>query len=317
MGGFLARRLAAAVVVLWGVSVLTFLLMRAAPGGPAQLLLDARVTAEARQQMIRQLGLDRPLSEQYLTWLARAVRGDLGRSLTGEPVTAVVAARLPATLLLMGTAFGLALALGVPAGVWTAARRGGAADLVVTALSFAAVAVPVFWLALVLQLIFGVRLGWLPTGGSMTPGDGSAADRLRHLVLPAGILGLAWGAGYARYVRACVADVLDRPFVRAALARGLPRRVVLIRHALRNALLPLITLVGLDLPALLGGALVVETVFAWPGIGRLFFEKAFERDYNVLMGLVLLGGAATVAGSLLADLAYALADPRVRVHRER
>jgi len=318
---YAARRLAASIPVLLGVTVITFLILRLTSGGFVPgLELDPGLRAEDVQRIRHNLGLDAPLPLQYLTWLAGLLHGDFGRSLTdGQPVLGHILDRLPNTLELTVTAIVLAVLIAIPLGVAGALRRGSAVDHLTTALSVAGVAVPTFWLGLLLILVFSVSfhswgLPWLPSGGAFDPADeGSVAGRLLHLVMPATVLAFGYIAVWSRYTRSSMLEVLAQDYVRTALAKGMSRRHMVYVHALRNAVAPLITLVGLELPTLVGGAAVVEIVFGWPGIGQLALERALDHDYTTLMGLATFTGIAVVAGNLVADVLYAVVDPRIRL----
>jgi peptide/nickel transport system permease protein len=300
--------------VLLLLSVVAFALLRLAPGDPLALLHGADLTPEERAAARAYWGLDDPLPVQYVRWAGNALRGDLGRSFAdGRPVLGVIGERVPATVQLAGSALLLALGIGLGAGVLAAARPHSAADLLATAAATVLYSTPSFWLALILVLVFAVWLGWLPASGmENVRGPAGLGDRLAHLALPALVLSLREAAALARYTRASLRDVLAQDYVRTARAKGLPEHAVVLRHALPPALLPVITLLGLYLPRLVGGAIVVETVFAWPGLGRLLLEASLQRNYTVIMGEVLLVGTAVILANLLADLCYAAADPRVR-----
>ena len=320
----LLTRLATALLLVLAALSLAFLLARLAPGDPVGMLRDPDLDAAGRELLRQQYGLDRPLAEQYVRWLGGVVlHGDLGRSLRlHREVSDVLAEAVPRTLLLTVSAYLVHLAVAVPLGVWMARRRGSAAERAVGALGLALNSLPAFWLGLMLVLVFARGLGWLPASGmhapdhALLPWPSRILDTLRHLVLPVAVLGLATAVGTARYVRQAVLEVLDSEFVTAARARGLPERVVIWRHALRNALLPVVTLVGLNLPALLGGAVVTETVFAWPGMGRVAVEALWARDYPVILGAAGLSAVVVVVGNLLADLCYRFVDPRARAGGE-
>lgn len=315
MTTYALRRLAQMVPLLLGITLVLFAVIQAAPGGPEAALLESGrvVDPELMQAYRERLGVDRPVAEQYLLWVSAAARGDLGVSFSsGRPVAEMIAERLPATLLLMGTAFLLAAALALAVGTLSAVRQYSWWDHLGTGLSFAGIAIPVFWLALVLQLVFGVRLGWLPVAGTHTVGDSSLLDRLAHLVLPAFVLSFRYVAGWSRYLRSSLLQALRSDYVRTARAMGLPFRTVLGVHALRNALAPVVSVMALDLAGLFSGAIITETVFAWPGIGRMFVHAMFARDYPLLMGILLLGSAMVVVFNLVADLVYGVLDPRIR-----
>lgn len=320
MTAYALRRLAAAVPLLLGVTVLVFGVVHLAPGGPEAALLQGGRAADpaALAEYRERLGLDDPVPVRYLRWLGAAVSGDLGVSFaTGRPVAEMIRQRLPATLELMGAAFVLAGILALLLGVASAVRPFTPVDRAAAGVGFAGLAMPVFWSALLAQLVFGVWLGWLPLSGirdvtAAGSGAGAAVAHLPYLVLPAGVLAFRFLAGWSRYLRSSLIVELRRDYVRTARAKGLPEWRVVTRHALRNALLPLVSVVALDLAALASGAVITETVFAWPGLGRMFVTAMFARDYPVLMGLLLLGSVAVVLANLAADLAYGWLDPRIR-----
>ncbi len=311
--GTVLSRLAQSVVLLLLVSAATFALLRSTPGDPGVLLYGPNVSPEDLLQIRERWGLDAPLYEQYARWLANVATGDLGRSyLDGRPVLAVISERIPATLLLAGTALLVATLLGVALGALSARLPASRADYVATLLATVFYSTPAFWLGLLLILLFSVRLGWLPSGGMRAPGAPTGAvDILQHLALPALALALRDAGRLARVTRTAVLEVLAEGYIRAAAAKGLRPATVAFRHVLRNALLPVITLLGMSVPGLLSGAVVVETVFAWPGLGRLAIESALQRNYPVIMGEVLIVATLALLGSLLADLAYTAVDPRV------
>ena len=317
---YAARRLLASIPVLFGVTLITFLILRLTSGGFVPgLELNPELRAEDVARIRHNLGLDEPLALQYLSWLAGLLHGDLGRSLTdGQPVLSHILDRLPNTLELTVAAVLLAALLAVPLGVAGALRRGSLIDHLATTVSVAGVAVPAFWLGLLMILVFSVTfhawgLPWLPSGGAFDPADeGSVAGRLLHLVMPAIVLSFGYLAVWSRYTRSSMLEVLSQDYVRTALAKGMSHRHMVYVHALRNTVAPLITLIGLELPTLVGGAAVVEIVFGWPGIGQLALERALAHDYTTLMGLATFTGVAVVIGNLLADVLYAVADPRVR-----
>jgi peptide/nickel transport system permease protein len=310
---YLIRRLLQTAVLLVVVSLVVFALVTQAPGGPG-ILLDRNMGPAEVAQMRAILGLDQPLHVQYLRWLGQVLRGNLGVSYqVGVPVREVIAQMLPNTLLLSAAALVLTVVVAIPAGVVSAARPYSAADHTVTFLALFGVSVPTFWYGLMLIVLFSVFLGWLPPGGMQTLGSPpSAWDMARHLVMPAVVLGTANMALVARYTRSSTLDVLRQDYVRTARAKGLPESAVLYRHAFRNALLTVVTVVGLQLPRLVGGAAITETVFAWPGMGSLAVRAAFERDYPMIMGITLVISAVVALSSLLVDLLYGWIDPRIR-----
>jgi peptide/nickel transport system permease protein len=309
---YLIRRLAQGAVVLFVVSAVVFAIVHAAPGGPA-LLNNPDVDPKMAKEMEKQLGLDDPIPVQYARWLSNAVRGNLGRSYQHSLGTAeLLWARIPNTLLLSGTALLLAVVLAVPLGMISAVYRYSALDYAATVTAFVGVSIPVFWLAILLIIVFSVTLGWLPSSGMLTVGlPFSMRDRLLHLLMPSIVLATFPLAQLTRYVRSSMVDALAQDYVRTARAKGLPERGVLGRHALRNALIPMVTVLGVLTPRLLGGAVVTETIFAWPGLGRLAVEAAVTRDYPVILGATLLVSTLVVLSNLITDFLYVVIDPRI------
>ena len=311
---FAARRLAQSLVVLWIVTTSTFVLIRLAPGGPS-ILADPKLSPVERQAIEARLGLDRPLAEQYLHWHLNLVRGDLGRSfLYQTPAAGTVLARVPNTLLLVGLAIALSLAVAVPLGVFTGLRVGSLADRSLSVLTFAALSVPPFWFGIVLIILFAALWHLLPAGGAATPGlEASLGDRLRHLVLPVIVLALPVTAEMLRYVRSSVATASGLPHIAAARARGASEAAIVRHHVLRNALVPLLTVIGLQAPILAGGAAITETIFSWPGMGRLGVEAALGRDYPLVMAITVVVAAGVIGVNVVVDLVYRWADPRMRM----
>lgn len=314
MQRYLIGRLLGTVPLMVGISLVLFGVIHLAPGGPMDVYADnPSVSPKALEQMRHAFGLDRSWPLQYLLWAKAMLGGDWGFSFrTGRPVVDEIAERVVPTLQLGGLSLLISLALAIPLGVVSAARQNTWLDHGLTLLSFAGISVPVFWLALLLQLLFSISLGWLPSAGYATIGGGGVVDRLAHIAMPAAVLSLATVASWARYIRAGMLDVLHQDFIRTARAKGLTSLVVLIRHALRNAMIPAVTIIALDLASVISGAVITETVFSWPGIGRLFIESMNGRDYPVLMGLMMLGSLALIGANMLADIAYSLLDPRIR-----
>jgi peptide/nickel transport system permease protein len=312
---FIVRRCLQAVPLLVIVSALVFLLIHAAPGGPLAIYLsNPNVRPEDIERLRRALGLDRPLWQQYWTWLWAFARGDWGYSFSdGRPVTARILERVPATLELVGAALVWAIALTMPTGILAATRRGRWFDRLTTIVSMIGISLPGFWFGLLLQMIFAVGLGWLPSSGRATPGGGDVLDHVQHLLLPTAVLAVVLASGWSRYLRGSMLETLSLPFIVSAHARGLPPRRVVLHHALRNALGPLIAIVTVDAALLVSGAVVTESVFAWPGLGSLFTEALARRDYTVLMALLMLSASAVVAFNVVADFAHAVVDPRVVV----
>lgn len=310
---YLIRRLLQTVGLLLVVSVVVFALITQAPGGPS-ILLDRNMGADEMARMRAIMGLDQPLYVQYVRWLGQVLRGNLGISYqAGLPVLEIIGQMLPNTLILSAAALALSLIVAIPAGVVSAARPYTALDHTVTFLCFFGISVPVFWYGLMLIVLFAIVLGWLPAGGMRTIGEArSLGDLTRHLVLPAVVLGTANMALFARYTRSSTMAVLRADYVRTARSKGLEERSVLYRHALRNALITIVTVIGLQLPRLVGGAAITETVFAWPGMGSLAVRAAFERDYPMIMGITLVISFVVAASSLLIDMVYVYLDPRIR-----
>jgi peptide/nickel transport system permease protein len=322
MRALVARRLLQAVVIVWMAATATFLLVQLAPGDPFTAMVDnPRVPPAVADEWRRRWGLDRPVHEQYVLYLRNLSRGDLGWSFSqSRPVADAIADALPNTLLLMGVAVVGAFLVGVTTGVVRAGRRRSVADRALGAGTLVFYSMPEFWLAIMAMLVFAYWLPLFPTSGIKTEllydymsSLGKLADRAWHLVLPAMTLVLVSAAIIARYQRAAMLDVANQDFVRTARAKGLPERAVLWRHVLRNALLPVITLLGLALPHVVGGAVFVEQVFAWPGVARLAVNAIGARDHALVMAIVVMGSTLVTLGSLLADLLYAAADPRLRV----
>ncbi len=316
---FLVRRVLQAVPVMLGIVVFSFLLLHLAPGDIVDVMAGEAGTGDAAfMDALRvKYGLDQPLAVQLLHYLAQVARLDLGFSMRSNmPVLQLIGQRLGPTVLLMGSSIVLALGFGVLAGTVAALRRNTLLDDLVSLLALLAYAMPIFWVGLVLIVVVAIKLALLPTGGFadvIHPAHGAAllADIGRHLVLPAVTLSLFYFAVYTRMTRASVLETMGMDYVRTARAKGLRRDKVIVRHILRNALLPVVTLVGMQTASLLGGAVVVETVFDWPGLGRLTYDAVFQRDYSLLVGILILSSAAVVAVNIVVDLAYARLDPRI------
>lgn len=301
---YLLGRVAQGLVVLVGVTLLTFVLLYVLPADPARMIAGRSANPEVVAQIRRELGLDRTLPERYLHYMGRLLRGDLGRSYAQKvEVAELVRSRLGATVQLMVAGIVVELLLGLPAGIAAAVRRGSAVDRVVMVAAFAGASAPQFAVGLLLLYSLSFRFGWFPLGGY---GTGA------HLVLPALTLGLAGGAWYARVMRSALVEVLGQDYVRTARAKGLDAGRVLLKHALRNALIPVVSMVGLDIGTFMGGVVVVESVFGWPGIGQLAWQAIQIVDVPVILGVVLVSALAILAGNLLADLCYPFLDPRVR-----
>jgi len=319
MQRFVLRRVIQSAVVLFGLSVLIFTLLVYTPGDPVELLAasDPDIRAEDMARLRQYYGLDDPLYIRYVKWLRTVARGDFGYSRTySVPVTALLRERLGNTLVLAGTSFLIALVVGVAVGMYSALRQYSAADYGLTIFSFLGLAIPNFWQGIIMILIFAVWIPLFPAGGMVTPGVSGGwplvLDRLRHLVLPASVLATSGMAAWTRHMRSSMLEVVRQDYVRTARAKGLAERDVITRHALRNALLPIITLIALSIPGVLNGAVLTETVFSWPGMGLLLFQSILGHDFNVAMAVLLLLALLTVVFNLLADVAYAVVDPRIR-----
>lgn len=303
---YVLRRLLLLVPVVVGVTALVFFVLHLAPGDPVYVLLGQEYSEETAAELRRQLGLDQPLPVQYILWLARVVRGELGRDIiTGEQVSAQLASRLPTTLLLAATSLAVALAIGVPAGIASARHRGKLIDHTSRVLAMAGVSLPVFWLGMLLIVTFSLKLQWFPPGGSVRD------HGLVALVLPALTLGSTFAALITRITRTALLEVLGTDYIRTARAKGLQEWAVLYRHALRNALIPIVTVLGLQVGHLLSGAVLTETVFSLPGLGRLIVDSVLRRDYPLLQGCVLVTALVFVFVNLLVDVLYAYLDPRI------
>ncbi len=318
MRRFILGRLGQAALLLLGVSMIGFALMHLAPGGPLALYtLNPTVTAQDIDRIKTQFGLDQPVYVQYAKWASGMATGHWGASFFGgRPVADIVVERLPATFELMGISMVLAVLIGVASGVLAAVKRASFFDYATTTGAMLALSLPTFWFGLLGIYFFAQVLGWLPAGGRTTTGTpGGWLDQLRHLVLPVAVLTLVLVAQWSRFTRSAMLEVLNQDYIRTARAKGLAPSRVLLRHALRSAMLPLVTLGGLQLPMLFGGALVAETVFSWPGMGLLFVNALANRDYPVLMAILMVGALLVIIGNLAADVAVAFVDPRIRVGR--
>ncbi|HEX2793134.1 MAG TPA: ABC transporter permease [Croceicoccus sp.] len=312
---FLLNRVTQIIVLLVIVSLIGFFILNLIPGGPlAQYSLDPGMTQADIERLKEQLGLNRPLWVQYLDWAWRLVRGDWGTSFRdGAPVLDVIGRHLMATLLLMGSSTVIAIAVGTWVGIRGATHRYSTFDNVATIGAMVALSIPTFWFGLVGIYIFSLKLGWLPAGNMYTVGDESVLDYLHHLIMPSIVLALVHIAVWSRYMRTATLDVINQDFVKTARAKGLSERRILMKHVVGNALLPMITLAGMQLPAVLTGALVTETVFTWPGMGRLFLDSISYGDYPVVMGLLMFSAVLVIFANLLADIAIAIVDPRIRL----
>jgi len=302
---YLAKRVTASFFILIGVSMVTFSLTFLVPADPVAMIAGRNSTAQTRQIIRQQLGLDRPFVIQYADYVARMARGDFGRSYARKTgVASLIFSRLPATLLLMLGAISAELLLGIPAGIYAASRRGRRIDKAVMTLSFVGVSAPQFVVGLTLLYIFAYMLDWFPLGGY---------GSFRHLILPALTLGIAGGGWYSRMMRSSMIDVLRQDYVRTARAKGMPEWRVVLKHALRNAILPIIAMVGLDIGIFMSGVVVVESVFGWPGVGQLMWQAIQALDIPIIMGVTTVAATFIIVGNLVADLIAPLVDPRIRL----
>jgi peptide/nickel transport system permease protein len=322
VGRFILRRVIQMIPLMIGITLITFLLANAVPGSPvANIAFNPTIRQEDVRRIEEQLGLNEPLHIRYFVWISNLARGDFGLSLLNQrSVLDTILERLPNTLLLTGTALLLSLLFSIPVGVYSAVRRNSAFDNTATAASVAGFSMPTFWLGLMMILIFAVKArewGWpitFPAGGAFDLRSGGGfMDRMHHLFLPAVTLAFVQTAAWTRYIRSQMLEVLNQDYMRTATAKGLKERVVIFRHGLRNAVLPLVTLLGIAIPDLFGGSLIIEQIFNWPGIGRLAFNSAIGKDYTMVMGIVVFVGFLVILGNLVADVVYGLLDPRIRL----
>jgi peptide/nickel transport system permease protein len=310
---YLIRRVGQAAVVVIGVMVLTFIMIHLEPGSAARSTLGVRATPGRIAIFNSTYGLNEPLGEQFVTYLKQVLHGNLGTSYSlQQPVSTLIAQRLPRDLLLLGLAYALALLIAVPVGIYQAVRRGGISDQAITGVSFTLYSMPDFFFAILLIAVFSVQLHLLPPEAPQATSVAGILADPRALILPVVTLALVTFASFSRYMRSSAMEVLAQDYIRVAQAKGLPQRRILLKHVLRNSLLPVVTMVGLSFPTIIAGAVIAEAVFNYPGMGLLFWQAATSHDFPVLLGTALVVGVATVIGSLLADIAYAVLDPRVR-----
>ena len=322
MTTYLLKRILMLIPLMLGITLITFTVVHLAPGEPVemQMAMNPKVGKEARERLRKFYGLDRPLHVQYVDWIGKLVRLDLGKSFSSDnrPVTAKIRERLPVTLSLNVIALLLEFGLAIPIGILAATHRDTWLDKGITVFVFVGFAVPTFWLALLLMYFFGVKLNLLPISGLHTLGSDSYGallylwDMARHLVMPVMVASFGSLAGMSRYMRSSMLNVIGQDYITTARAKGLSERVVIYKHALRNAMLPLITLAGFSIPGLIGGSVIFESIYAIPGMGQLFYQSVMSRDYPVVMGILIIGALLTLIGNLIADVCYALADPRIR-----
>lgn len=324
MINYIIRRLMGIFPLLLGITIISFTIIHLAPGKPAAIeqTLNPKVSQEVRMRLEKLYGLDKPVHIQYVNWLNKLIRFDFGRSFSDErPVTEKILERIPITLAINIFSLLFILLVAIPLGIRCAVNPDSAFDKLTTLFVFIGFSIPTFWLALLLMNLFGITLGWLPISGIksldfeyLSP-FGKFMDLSKHLMLPIFVSGIGGLAGITRYMRSSMIDALTQPYIYTARAKGLPEKQVLYKHALRNAVLPIVTIIGLSMPGLLGGSVIFESIFAIPGIGRLFYEAVMTRDYPLIMAEVVLGAVLTMLGNLIADISYAYVDPRIRYKR--
>jgi peptide/nickel transport system permease protein len=320
---YILRRLFFMIPLLIGITIICFGVIHLAPGSPTDLQtqMNPRASAEAKERLRALYDLDKPLHQQYFSWVRKLAVLDLGKSFSPDnrPVADKILERLPITLFINVLSLGLIIVIAIPIGVIAAVRQNSLFDKVTAVLVFIGFAMPTFWLALLLMILFGVHLGWLPISGIRSlnyqylPPLSAFTDLIKHLILPVLLSAFGGLAGLSRYMRANMLEVIRQDYITTARAKGLSERVVIYKHALRNALLPVITILGLSIPGLIGGSVIFETIFAIPGMGQLFYMAVMSRDYPVVMGILVIGAVLTLFGNLIADVSYAVADPRIRI----
>lgn len=320
------RKLGWMLLILWGITLISFWIIHLAPGSPTDMetTLNPLAGEAARQRLEALYGLDKPLHVQYMDWLQRLLHLDFGNSMSADarPVLTKIMERMPLTISMNVISLLLTLLIAIPLGIISACRQNSLLDRVTTILVFIGFAIPSFWLALLLMMFFGIELQWLPISGltsmhyAQLSAWGKFCDLAKHLALPILVYTVGGIAGMSRYMRGCMLEVLRQDYILTARAKGLSPGMIIRRHALRNALLPVITLLGLSVPGLIGGSVIIESIFALPGLGQLFYAAVMARDYTMIMGNLVLGAVLTLAGNLLADICYGLADPRIRKGRD-
>lgn len=323
---YLFRRLAGLIPVFFGITLISFFVINLAPGKPTDLQtnMNPKVSYEARMRLEKLYGLDQPVYIRYGNWLKRFVVFDFGRSyVDNRTVASKIAERIPVTLLLNISALIVMLVIGIPLGIISAVHRGSFTDRLTTVISFVGFSIPEFWLALLCMSFFGITLQWLPISGIKSLDFeylgffGKLMDIARHMILPVAIAAFGSIAGISRYMRSSMIGIIDQDYIRTARAKGLKESAVIYTHALKNALLPVITILGLSVPGLIGGAVIFESIFAIPGMGRLFYDSVMARDYPTIMGVLSIGAILTLIGNLLADISYSYADPRIRFEKSK
>lgn len=315
MGKYILKRILIAIPVLIGITLIDYAIMCLA-GSPLEMLKGPRISDAALQAKEIAAGLDKPLIVQYFVWLWQLLQGNLGYSMKSyEPVSAMIGSHIGPTLLLMGASLALSLLIAVPAGIYSAVKQYSKGDYAVVTASFIGSSIPSFFLALILIYIFTVKLGILPSGGMNTLGmDGSVADTIRHMVLPVTVLAVSLAGSNIRYIRSSFLEILQQDYLRTARAKGIGYKRVIWKHAMRNALLPIVTVIGMQIPMLFGGAVIIEQVFSWPGLGLMTMTAIMGRDYPVIMGVCLLSAIVVLVSNLITDILYALVDPTIQLN---
>lgn len=314
MGKYILKRILIAIPVLFGITLIDYAIMCMA-GSPLSMLQGPRVSEAAVEAKAIALGLDKPFYIQYFVWLGQLIRGNMGYSIkTYQPVSDMIAAHLGPTLLLMGVSLIVSILIAVPAGIYSAVHQYSKGDYVVVTLSFLGSSVPGFFLSLLLVFIFTVKLSWLPSSGMTTLGaDGGISDLVKHMVMPVIVIATSMAGTNIRYIRSAVLEILQQDYLRTARAKGIGNFLVINKHALRNALVPIVTVIGMEIPVLFGGAVIIEEIFSWPGLGLMTMSAISNRDYPVIMGVCLLSAIVVLIGNLLTDILYALVDPTIQM----
>ncbi len=310
---YIIKRILIAIPVLFGITVIDYLIMNLA-GSPLDMLQGARISQEAVEARRIALGLDQPIYVQYLEWLRQLLRGNLGYSMKShQAVSQMIRMYIGPTLLLMGVSLGVSLLIAIPAGIYSAVRQYSLGDYTLVSLSFLGTSVPGFFLALLCIYFFTIKLGWLPSSGMSTLGkDKDALDIIRHMIMPVLVLATSMAGTNIRYIRSAMLEILQKDYLRTAKAKGLGRFLVINKHALKNALIPVITIIGMQIPVLFGGAIIIEQVFSWPGLGLMTMNAIINRDYPVIMGVCLMSALVVLAANLITDILYALVDPTIQ-----
>lgn len=326
MLSYIAKRLIGLIPVFFGITLISFFVIHLAPGKPTDVstFFNPKVTYEARARIEKLYGLDKPVHVQYINWLRRSITFDFGRSYVDDrKVSEKIAERLPVTVLINALSLLIILSIGIPIGILSAVRRGSILDRATTIFAFTGFSAPEFWVALLLMSLFGISLGWLPISGLKSLDHEyfgpvqKFVDIVRHLALPVLVSAFGGLAGISRYMRSSMIGIIHQDYIRTARAKGLSESTVIYRHALKNALLPVITILGLSVPGLIGGSVIFESIFAIPGMGRLFYDSVMSRDYPTIMGILSIGAVLTLLGNLLADIAYSYADPRIAMRQDK